>query len=173
MWQRGLPNHLIKACQSLYQNTRMLIDSEEVPTNQGIKQGCYLSPTLFNIYNDDIMQEWKHAINTGIKFNISSFINMLLFGDDQMIIQTNANDLQKATYKLYKICQKYNMIISIAKTKTMAFRRKEPVRTKIIIHDKVIEQVPHFTYNIIFYYDLDIQKRLYRFKYLWHAEENS
>ena len=44
-------------------NIRILIDSDEGLTKQGIKQGYGLFPTLFNIYINDIIREWKHAIN--------------------------------------------------------------------------------------------------------------
>ena len=55
MHKWGIPLHLVQACQSLYQNTNILIDMEVVQTNQGIRRGCGLSPTLFNIYTDDVI----------------------------------------------------------------------------------------------------------------------
>ena len=61
------------------------------------------------------------------------------------------------------------MIISIAKTKTMAFWSKEPVWIKIVIDDIVIEQVSHFSYlgcDITFNYDHDIQKELHKLQYI-------
>ena len=67
--------------------------------------------------------------------------------DDKVITQTNENDLERATYEVNKICKNYHVIISTVKPKTTAFRQKKTVRTKTAIGDKVIEQVPHFTYQ--------------------------
>ena len=43
-----------------------------------------------------------------------------------------------------QIATNYNFEISANKTKTMAFRRKCPIQTKIVTDNKRIEQVSHF-----------------------------
>lgn len=64
-------------------------------TTTDMKQGCGLSPYLFNIYLDDIRQ-FKIEINPGIKLHPTNrCINTLLFADDQIIIlQESKNVLQ-------------------------------------------------------------------------------
>jgi hypothetical protein len=59
-----------------------------------------------------------------------------LFADDQIIIQESEDELQRSIFYLNNICKSYNSKISINKTKTMAFKGKYPVKTKIIIEDK-------------------------------------
>jgi hypothetical protein len=78
---------------------------------------------------------------------------MLLFVDDQVIIAETEDDLQKAVHKLNQIITEHGLTISVQKTKSMAFKGSDPVRTKIIMDNKIIEQVNSFNYlgNMISY----------------------
>ena len=50
-------------------------------------------------------------------------------------------NLQKAEHKLNLIITEYGVTISVRKTKSMVFKVRDQVRTKIIIDNKTIEQV--------------------------------
>jgi hypothetical protein len=56
------------------------------------------------------------------------------------------NLLQKLTHKLEIITSQYGLTISTNKTKTMTFRGRDPIRSKIVINNKIIEQVNTFNY---------------------------
>ena len=89
--KRGIPYHLIEVIKSLYENTSVQIDTgrkilDKIYINQGVRQGCNLSLALFNIYIDDLLRNWKHKSDTGIKFKRNIYFNTLLFADDQVII---------------------------------------------------------------------------------------
>jgi hypothetical protein len=59
----------------------------------------------------------------------------------------------------------YNLEISPKKTKVMAFRGKCPVREKIIINDKTVEQFQDSNYlgcDISYSYDNDLEHKLSR-----------
>jgi hypothetical protein len=54
MEEPGYPQHLIRVIQSLYHNSKIIINTgknktEEIIVNKGVRQGCSISPTLFNI----------------------------------------------------------------------------------------------------------------------------
>jgi hypothetical protein len=56
MEKRGYPRHLTMATRSLYDKTSVILDlgyerTSQIKTNKGVRQGCSISPTLFNIYN--------------------------------------------------------------------------------------------------------------------------
>jgi hypothetical protein len=119
--------------QSLYHDTRICIKKENRQSkileeiNTGVRQGCPLSPILFNTYIDDVVQKWQKDFQHNI-LKPKLILNIVLFADDQVIIADNEENLQKATHKLIKIIKEYNLTISTKKTKVMAFTGKHPVR---------------------------------------------
>ena len=140
--------------------------SKSVEINKGVRQGCPLSPTLFNIYLDEIITKWQKQDITGIKLSKNQQLSTLLFADDQVIIADREDNLQRAAHKLNQIITEYGLTISVQKTKSMAFRGRDPVRTKIVIDNKIIEQVNLFNYlgNMISYEkELDIDNKLHNY----------
>ena len=77
----------------------------------------------------------------------------MLFADDQVVIADTEDNLQKAPHKLNRIITEYGLTISVQKTKSMAFKGRDPVRTKTVIDNKIIEQATMFNYlgNMISY----------------------
>ena len=77
----------------------------------------------------------------------------MLFYDDQFVIFNTECNLQKAAYKLYQIITEHGVTISGQKIKLMAFKGRDRVRSKIVIDNKIIEQVNAFNYlgNLIPY----------------------
>ena len=69
-----------------------------------------------------------------------------------------------AAYKLNQIITECDLTISVQKTKSMAFKGRDPVRTKTGIDNRIIEQVNSFNYlgNMISYEkELDIDNKLH------------
>jgi hypothetical protein len=64
--------------------------------------GCPLSPTLLNIYSDEIITKWQTEDVKGIPLPKNQLLLMLLFADDQVIISNKEYNLQEAEYKLIK-----------------------------------------------------------------------
>lgn len=176
MWQileeRGYPQQLIGMIQCFYSQTKINVKNKgkisvAISVIQGVRQGCTLSPTLFSIYIDDLVRKWKPLVNAGVKISKSKFLNILLFADDLVIIQNSEAALQRSIFKLNETCEQYNMKISLIKTKVMAFIGKEPIRTKIIINNRCIEQVSHFNYlgsDVGYDKDYDVDNKICKFQ---------
>ena len=80
-------------------------------------------------------------------------MSTLLHADDQVIIADTEDNQQKAAHKLNKIIIKCGLIISVQKTKPMAFKGRHPVRIKFVIDNTIIEKVNMFNClgNVISY----------------------
>ena len=163
-----MPDTLLKAIVDIYTQNKILIKfnnklSKPVDINKGVRQGCPLSPTLFNIYLDEIITKWQKQDIIGIKLLKNQQLSMLLFADNQVIIADTEDNLQKAARKLNRLITEYGLTISVQKTKSMAFKGRDPVRTRTVIDNKIIDQVNSFNYlgNMISYErELDIDNKL-------------
>jgi hypothetical protein len=70
----------------------------------------------------------------------------LLYADDQVILSNDEDNLQRATKHLNDIAKEYGMKIKTSKTKSMPFKGKNIQRAKIVIDNKIIEQVTSLNY---------------------------
>jgi hypothetical protein len=87
--------------------------SELVEINKGVRQGCPLSPTLFNIYLDKIITKWQKQDKFGIKLSKNQHLSTLLFADEQVLISDTQDNLQKAAHKLNRLITEYGLSISV------------------------------------------------------------
>src|SRR5215469_12076503 len=86
MMENKIPNYLLNTIKCIYINTKVRIKfndgiSEPISTNKGVRQGCGLSPTLFNIYINKIVQEFKIVIKKGLQLSNRKSVNTILYAD--------------------------------------------------------------------------------------------
>ena len=111
----------------------------------GVRQGCILSPILFNIALDYIIRQTTQNAQHGIQWTLFSQLEDLDYADDIAPLSTTANHLQRKAHILTENARKTGLQINQKKTeKVMCMNRKE--RPQIKIDEEELEVVTDFTY---------------------------
>jgi hypothetical protein len=76
-----------------------------------------------------IIQKWKVIRHGNIAFNRNVNIDTMLFADDQVLLVKYEDDLQYSVHNLNKIASEFSVEINAEKTRVMAFRGMEPIRS--------------------------------------------
>jgi hypothetical protein len=64
MLNKGIPTYLITAIQKTYMGNTIRVNvgngisKDSRVITQGVKQGCPISPVLFNLYLDEVIRIW-------------------------------------------------------------------------------------------------------------------
>ena len=89
-------------------------------TWKGVRQGCILSPCLFNFYTEYIMRNaGLEEAQAGIKIAGRNISN-LRYADDTILMAENEEELKSLLMKVKEESEKVGLKLNIQKTKIMA-----------------------------------------------------
>ncbi|KAL0879221.1 hypothetical protein ABMA27_003004 [Loxostege sticticalis] len=125
--EMGTPKHLVHLIRNLYEKGTASVRTDEVLSGQfhpsaGVRQGCIVSPLLFNIYTELIMRitldEWTDGISIG-----GLKISNLRYADDTTLFATSIDHMQELLKRMEAVSLEFGLKINRSKTKVMIVDR--------------------------------------------------
>ena len=122
--EMGIPDHLTCLLRNLNAGQEATVRTGHGTTDwfqigKGVRQGCILSPCLFNLHAEYIMRNAVlEEAQAGIKI-AGRNINNLRYADDTILMAESEEEL-KSLLKVKKESEKVGLKLSIQKTKIMA-----------------------------------------------------
>jgi len=168
----GVPKELVELVKSFHDDTRaeVRVDGEllqSIEVKNGLRQGCTMAPTLFNIYASVVAERWLSRIETsdgvgtlvvnkqdGLLFRRStkhSSGTMLYKGEfaDDVVLLARSRDAACVAVKAYvEVAKSLGLTVSFPKTKFMVVGSSVTVdeQRPLAVGDDFIEWVDQFPY---------------------------
>ena len=120
----GIPDHLTCLLRNLYAGKETTVRTGHGTTDwfqigKGVRQGCILSPCLFNVYAEYIMRNaGLEETQAGIKIARRN-INNLRYADDTTLM-AGSEELKNLLMKVKEESETFGLKLNIQKTKIMA-----------------------------------------------------
>ena len=144
----GVPDHLTCLLRNLYADQKATVRTtygtmDWFQIGKGVYQGCILSPCLFNLYAEYIMQNSRlDEAQAGIKISGRN-INNLRYADDITLMAESQEELKSLLTKVKEESKKADLKLNIKKTEMMA---SSPI-TSWQIHGETVQTVTDFIFG--------------------------
>ena len=151
--QAGIDGNFYSILHSMYLNDYSAVKQDGLCTetfkcHSGVKQGCMLSPTLFNLFLSDLPQVLNNSATAEpMKVSNTNF-NNLLYADDLVLLAKTASDLQSLLSNLEAYCTYNTLAVNIEKTKVLVFNNNGKRMNNYSFHynNSKIENVSMYKY---------------------------
>ena len=146
----NVPPILRTAAKGLYEgDSYTLVDGDKrtdpiVPT-RGVRQGCPLSPLLFALFVNDVVNCLPSLRGATAKDN--SKISHIMYADDLTLLSNKEEDLQHMLHSLGDYARKKELTVNVKKSQVMVFNKpRQSIETVFNLGLENLETVPEFKY---------------------------
>ena len=161
LWQvmriYGIGGRVLRGIMSFYVEGRACVRvgskvSESFEVKMGLRQGCVMSPWLFNVYMDGVVREVYARVNgMGVKMRVHGesewILSQLLFADDTALVAESAEQLQCLVREFGRVCERRKLRVNVDKSKIMCVGvNVDPSLCNIRLNGERLEVVNSFKY---------------------------
>ena len=145
----GVSTNFLNLLKDIFKKTSACVKTQDgytkkFATKVGTRQGCNLSPLLFNCFINDL-PNLLDSIEAQQPYLLDEKLSCLMYADDIILFSYSAKGLQSLIDNVVYFCNKWRLTINITKTKIMvAFKTKVNVSWEI--YGKKLEVVNSFCY---------------------------
>ena len=127
LWDMGVKGRMWCVIKKMYEASRstVLLEGEKSATfsvEQGVAQGCSLSPILFSVFINDLLKDVEQA-ELGIQLSSGKRVGGMLFGDDFVGVSDSRESLQKLIDVVHGYCNKWRLKANVSKSAVMVFSK--------------------------------------------------
>ena len=149
MRKYNISANLVRTIEQLYDKATSAVQingsiGEWFRTTVGVRQGCLLSPTLFNIFLERIMSDALEEHDGKVSIGRGNITN-LRFADDIDALAEEEQKVEALVESLDKTCIRYKMEISAEKTKLMT-NSANGIQREIKVKGQKLGTVTSFKY---------------------------
>ncbi|GFR67057.1 endonuclease-reverse transcriptase [Elysia marginata] len=118
MTEMDFPQHLISMIASLYHSQKATIrwnnaNCEPFNIEKGVRQGCILSPHLFNLYTEKIMRQ-TDINDMGINIGGRDITN-LRYADDTALLSDKITSMKRILHRVNNAGQQAGLLLNAKK----------------------------------------------------------
>ena len=145
--EMGFPKHLVALLEALYNDQSAVIrwngrHSSAFKIERGVRQGCILSPHLFNLYTELVIRE-AGIEEMGIKIS-GKLVSNLRYADDTALCANSQEEAERLIGKVNIIGKSRLLKLNVKKTKLLKIGKMQEFQ--LSVDDEEIEVVEHFKY---------------------------
>ena len=150
MIKSGVTSRIVKLIRNMYHKNKQCLKingyvTDQFPSIKGVKQGCVLSPILFNIFINDLPKCFNSECKP-ISINDKQ-LNCLMYADDIVLLSESKEGLSECLNSLSIYNKQWCLNINKQKTKVMTFQNRGKVKKlNLKYNNTIIEDINEYKY---------------------------
>ena len=141
-YEKQIPLNIVNVISSLYKSGSASISylgctSEKFSLSQGVRQGSILSPHLYNIYTEKLLEEITSNTVVGTSIN-EIYTGIVAYADDVILMSTTLSGLQRLVNKCNSYGTENYIKLNPEKTEFLASGKAHNQRSVIYICNSMI-----------------------------------